>query len=125
MKPKILVVDNEESITRIIKLNLERTGDYEVLTQNKGRLAIETAREFMPDMIFLDVMMPDLGGDEIATLIQEDDELKHIKIVFLTAIVTRDETANGHNEIGGFLFLAKPVSTEDLVRTIETVLSKS
>ena len=125
MKPKILVVDNEESITRMIKLNLERTGQYEVITQNKGRLAIETARECMPDLIFLDVMMPDMGGDEIATLIQEDDKLKHIRIVFLTAIVTRDETANGKNEIGGFHFLAKPVSTEDLVHTIEKVLNES
>jgi len=125
MKPKILVVDNEESITRMIKLNLERTGRYDVATQNKGLLAVETAREYMPDLIFLDVMMPDMGGDEIATLIQEDDELKHINIVFLTAIVTRDETANGQNEIGGFLFLAKPVSTEDLVHTIEEVLKTS
>ncbi len=125
MKPKILVVDNEDGITRMIKLNLERTGQYEVMTQNKGSLAIETAREFMPDLIFMDVMMPDMGGDEVATLLQEDDNLKHIKIVFLTAIVTRDETANGRNEIGGYLFLAKPVTTEDLIRTIDIALNKN
>ncbi len=125
MKPKILVVDNEDSITRMIKLNLERTGQYEVMTQNKGSLAIETAREFMPDLIFMDVMMPDMGGDEVAALLQEDDNLKHIKIVFLTAIVTRDETANGRNEIGGYLFLAKPATTEDLIRTIDIALNKN
>ncbi len=125
MKQKILVVDNEDGITRMIKLNLERTGEYEVMTQDKGSLAIETAREFMPDLIFMDVMMPDMGGDEVATLLQEDDNLKHIKIVFLTAIVTRDETANGRNEIGGYLFLAKPVTTEDLIRTIDIVLNKN
>ena len=120
-----MVVDNEDSITRMIKLNLEGTGQYEVMTQNKGSLAVETAREFMPDLIFLDVMMPDMGGDEVATLIQEDDELRHIRIVFLTAIVTRDETANGHNEIGGFHFLAKPASTQDLIRMIETAMRSS
>lgn len=124
MKTKILVVDDDDSITRMIKLNLERTGQYEVMTQNKGSLAIKTVQNFMPDLIFLDVMMPDMGGDEIATTLQEDDQLKNIKIVFLTAIVTRDETANGKNEIGGFHFLAKPVSTEDLLRTIDSVLNK-
>lgn len=124
MKTKILVVDDEHSITRMIKLNLERTGQYEVVMQNEGSLAIEAAREFLPDLIFLDVMMPDMGGDEIATLLQDDANLRNIKIVFLTAIVTRDETANGRNEIGGFHFIAKPVSTEDLLRTIDKVLNK-
>jgi len=123
MKRKIMAVDDEDSITRMIKLNLERTGQYEVRTENSGKLAIQAVREFMPELIFLDVMMPDMSGDEIATLLKEDDELKDIKLVFLTAIVTRDETAGGYNEIGGNLFLAKPVNTQDLIRTINKVLN--
>ena len=122
MKTRILIIDDEESVTRMVKLNLERTGEFEVRTLNKGRLAIQTALEFKPDLIFLDVMMPDMGGDEIATQLQEDNTLRNIKIVFLTAIITRDETANDHNKIGGFHFLAKPVSTEDLLLTINKVL---
>lgn len=122
MKKRILIVDDEGSFTRMVKLNLERGGEFEVVTENKGKRAIQAARDFMPDLIFLDVMMPDMSGDEVAALLKEDEELKHIKLVFLTAIVTRDETADGQNEIGGNLFLAKPVNTEDLLRTIDNVL---
>lgn len=121
-KTKVLVVDDEASITRMIKLNLEKTGDYEVWTENEGRRAVGAARVFRPDIIFLDVMMPDMQGDRIAEQLEEDAELKDIKRVFLTAIVTRDETADGGNKIGGNHFLAKPVNTEDIIRMIEKVL---
>ncbi len=121
-KIRVLVVDDEPGITRMIKLNLEKTGDYEVWAENEGSRAIEAAREFRPDIIFLDVMMPDIQGNVIAEQLKEDTELKDIKRVFLTAIVTRDETADGGNEIGGNHFLAKPVKTKDIIRMIEKVL---
>ncbi len=121
-KTRVLVVDDEASITRMIKLNLEKTGDYEVWTENEGCRAVKAAREFRPDIIFLDVMMPDLQGNIIAEQLDQDAGLKHIKRVFLTAIVTRDETADGGNEIGGNHFLAKPVNTRDIIRMIEEVL---
>lgn len=125
MKTKILVVDDEPGLTRLIKLNLERTGLFEVQTENRGEMAIEVAHEFDPDIIFLDIMMPDVPGEVIAERIRADELLRSKKLVFLTAIVTRDDTADGHNEIGGNHFLAKPISTKDLLRTIEKVMSKS
>lgn len=125
MNKRILVVDDEVSITKMIKLNLERTGHYEVRVENKGVKAIQAAIEFQPDLIFLDVMMPDLSGDVIATQLKENKNLKDIKVIFLTAIVTRDETADGGNKIGRNLFLAKPVTTLDLLRTIDNVLNGS
>jgi CheY-like chemotaxis protein len=122
MKKKILVVDDEASLTRLIKANLERTGKYEVLTENQGTKAIEAARRFKPDLMFLDVMMPDRSGDEIAAEIQEDPQLSGTHYVFLTAIVTKDETAATGSLIGGHLFLAKPVKTEELIAIIEKIL---
>jgi CheY-like chemotaxis protein len=122
MKKKILVVDDEASLTRLIKANLERTGKYEVLTENQGTKAIEAARRFKPDLIFLDVMMPDMSGDDIAAEIQEDPQLRGMQYVFLTAIVTKGETAATGSLIGGHLFLAKPVKTEELIATIEKIL---
>ena len=122
MKKKIMVVDDEASLTRLIKANLERTGRYEVLTENQGAKAVEAARQFKPDLIFLDVMMPDLEGDEVAAEIQEDPELSGTPYIFLTAIVTKDETTPTGSLIGGHLFLAKPVKTEELIATIEKVL---
>ncbi len=125
MKTKILVVDDEPGLTRLIKLNLERTGWFEVKTENRGDRAIQVALEFDPDIIFLDIMMPDVPGEVIAEQIRADSRLRQKKLVFLTAIVTRDDTADGHNQIGGHQFLAKPVSTKDLLRTIDKLLSES
>lgn len=122
MKKKILVVDDEASLTRMVKANLERTGKYEVRTENMGSKAIEAAREFKPDLMFLDVMMPDMSGDEVAAALREDSELNDMKYVFLTAIVTKDETETMGSEIGGHQFLAKPVKTDELIATIERML---
>jgi len=122
MKTKILIIDDETAITHMIKLNLERTGLYEVQEENEGKRALESALKFMPDLILLDVMMPDMSGDEVATLLKQNEKLKNTVLVFLTAIVTRDETANGHHKIGGNLFIAKPVKTEDLLCIISKLL---
>ena len=125
MKKRILIVDDEPALTRMVKLILEKTGKYDVRTENKGTMAITAAKEFKPDLIFLDVMMPDMGGDEIAVLLKEDEELSKIKFIFMTAIVTKDETEATGTNIGGNEFLAKPVSPEELIATIETALDDS
>jgi len=125
MKKRILVVDDEPALTRMVKLILEKTGKYEVRTENKGTMAITAAKEFNPDLIFLDVMMPDMCGDEIAALLKEDEVLSKIKFIFMTAIVTKEETGATGTNIGGNEFLAKPVSPEELIATIETALDDS
>lgn len=119
---KILVVDDEPSLTRLVKANLERTGLFEVRTENHGNKAMEAARQFKPHLVLLDVMMPDMSGSDIAAAMKEDPQLCTIPHIFLTAIVTRDETAATGSEIGGHLFLAKPVKTEELVASINKVL---
>ena len=124
MKKRILVVDDEPALTRMVKLNLERTGNYEVRTENQGSMAVQAAREFKPDLIFLDVMMPDMTGDEVSAQLKEDEELSRIKFIFMTAIVTRDETDSMGSNIGGNEFMAKPVKTDELLATIERVLGE-
>ena len=119
MKKRILVVDDEPAITRMIKLNLEQTGRYEVRTENLGRRAIEAAREFRPDLILLDVMMPGMLGSEIAAQLREDPELRAVKFVFLTALVAKDDMLRSTAQIGGHTFVAKPISADDLCRVIE------
>ena len=124
MKKRILVVDDEPALTRMVKLNLERTGKYEVRTENQGSMAVQAAREFKPDLIFLDVMMPDMSGDEVSAELKEDEELSQIKFIFMTAIVTKDETEAMGSNIGGNEFLAKPVKADELLATIERVLKE-
>lgn len=123
MKKRILVVDDEVALTRMMKLNIESTGLYEVRTVNKGSEALEAAKEFAPDLIFLDVMMPDMGGDEVAAGLQEDQQTRHIKFIFLTAIVTQEDTGGGASDISGHTFLAKPVQKQELLATIEEFVS--
>lgn len=124
MKKRIMVVDDEPALTRMVKLNLERTGNYEVHTENQGSRAIQAAREFRPDLIFLDVMMPDMGGEEVAALLREDPQLANTRFIFMTAIVTKDETDTMGSTIGGNEFLAKPVRTDELIATIERALGQ-
>ena len=89
---RILVVDDESSITLGIQMNLEALGGYKVRTENEGRKALKAARVFRPDLILLDIMMPDADGAEVASRLAEDPELRDIPVVFLTAIVAKRET---------------------------------
>jgi CheY-like chemotaxis protein len=118
-KKRILVIDDEPSVTRTMKVNLERTGAYTVGTENQAAHAPATAREFKPDLIFLDVMMPDKDGGEVAAEIQSDPALQHVPVVFLTAIVSKKETGGEPLDSGGQTFLAKPVDLHVLVQCIE------
>ncbi len=123
MKKKILLVDDEVTFTKMTKLNLDRFGDYETHVVNDSRLALETAKEIVPDIIFLDFMMPGLDGGDVAALLRDDPELAHIPVVFLTAIVSKDDTDSMGSQVGGNLFLAKPVKAQEMVDTIEQLLA--
>lgn len=116
---KILLVDDEAGLTRILKMNLEQTGRYEVAVENTGSKAYKTAKSFMPDLIFLDIVMPDAEGSEIAGQIRSDAALKDVPIVFMTATVTTDDIRAHGNIIGGNPFLPKPVTLEQVVQCIE------
>ena len=127
MKPKkrILVIDDEAGFTRLLKLNLEATGHYEVREENCGPNGHSTARGFKPDLILLDVMMPGMDGGAVAARLQEDAHLKSVPLVFLTAAVKQEEVGSHGGMIGGFPFSAKPVSLSDVIEVIEKNLSKS
>lgn len=119
-KKRILVVDDEPSITRLLKLNLEHTNAYEVMTENSSEQALETARVFQPDLILLDVLMPGLDGGYLASRFQENPRFKDIPIIFLTAAVTKREVAEHHGKIGDLPFLAKPVNMTEVIRCLES-----
>jgi DNA-binding response OmpR family regulator len=123
-KKKILVVDDETGITNMLKRNLEATGLYEARTENSSVAALSTAREFLPDLIVMDVMMPGMDGGEVATRIREDRRLSCVPIVFLSALVKKEETQPSGSEIGGETFLAKPVTLDDLIACVEQRLGK-
>lgn len=104
IKKKILVVDDEGGMTRMLKRNLEATNRFEVRTENSGGAAVKAAREFLPDLILLDVMMPDMDGGTVAAKIKEDKTLAHTPVIFLSAIVKKEETQATGGNIGGLTF---------------------
>jgi len=124
-KKKILLIDDEEAFTRMVKLNLEYTGKYTVRIENKGSLSLQAAKAFRPDLILLDIMMPDMDGSEVAQQLKAEEICKDVPVVFLTALVTKKET-EGHccPDIGGHPFIAKPVNLKDLISCIEQNMVK-
>jgi CheY-like chemotaxis protein len=124
LKKRVLIVDDEAVFARMVKLNLEATGHYEVRTEEKGALAVKAAREFKPDLILLDLIMPDMEGSMVAHYLKSDSELKHVPIVFLTAAITQEEIGPNGGVINGESFLAKPVTTKQLSHCIAHYLSE-
>ena len=118
-KKKILVIDDEETIGRIVKLNLEDTGDYTVRNLTMGSQAVGVATEFKPDFIFLDLIMPDMDGTDVFNALKENKETSDIPVVFLTAMATDKEAGNAGATIGGHPFLAKPITTAKLIECIK------
>jgi two-component system OmpR family response regulator len=125
-KKRILVVDDEEGITFMVKMSLEQTLDYEVMEENDPGHALATAREFKPDLILLDVMMPGMDGGDVAAQFKSDPTMRGIPIVYLTAIVSGEEVPVGGIIRGGHRFIPKPVSIAELISCIEeTVAAKN
>ena len=127
-KKRILVVDDARTITALLKSKLEATGRYEVREENAGSKVVAVAREFHPDLVLLDIMMPDADGGDVAAAFRADPLLRAIPIVFLTAAVTREEVATkggGAMTIRGRVFLAKPVNIDEVLTCLERQLATS
>ena len=117
-KRRILIVDNDTNATHLVRILLEKTGQYLVLEENNSTKAYRSARIFRPDLILLDVIMPIRDGGEITAQIRADPELQNTPIIFLTALVTPSEAKAGVH-IDGHPFLAKPINIQELIRTID------
>jgi len=116
MATKVLVVDDEPEIVTLVESRLKASG-YEVITAADGEEGLKKCKLFKPDIAVLDVMMPRMSGDSVAEAMKDDPELRHIPIIFLTAIVKKHEVAKPR-PIGGHYFLAKPFKGEELLELI-------
>jgi len=117
-KRRILIVDDDSNSTHLVKILLERSGPYLVLEENDATKADQTAHDFKPDVILLDIVMPKMDGAELATQIEADRELQNTPIIFLTALVTHGEAKSGLH-IEGHPLVAKPISIPELIDAIE------
>ena len=123
-KKRILIIDDDIALTQMVKINLEETGDYDVLVENRSSAAVTTAREFRPSLILLDYIMPGMDGGDVSSKLHEDPFLRSIPIIMVTALVSNGETGeNGMVLRGGHMMVAKPIKFEKLVQCIEKRLT--
>ena len=115
---KVLVIDDEENFCYFVKKNLEAAGNFEVSVCNDSREAMKEVREVRPDVILLDILMPRKDGTAIAIELKESKDTKDIPFVFLTALVSEQETEKHENVIGETHFVSKPVKIEELISII-------
>ena len=124
-KKRIMVVDDDEAFTRIVKLTLEQGGRYEVRVAHLGQQAMPAIREFQPQLILLDVILPDVDGCELGAQIKADAGMSGIPIVFLTGLATGPKNAPGGFVRHGFRFVGKVMGGQELLRCVEENLSDS
>jgi len=122
-RTRILVVDDEVSFTRLLKLNLEQTGEFEVRVENRAEGALASARSFVPDLILLDIVMPRMVGSEVAAGLRADSHLGTVPIVFLSA-AGGEWAAEHQTAAGGLPLISKPASVDEVLEGIERELSR-
>lgn len=116
---RILVVDDEERMVRFIRLNLEHDG-FRVITAYNGTQAVNKVRSDLPDLVLLDVMMPDMDGFEVLKIIRETSS---VPVIMLTARGDEDDRVRGL-ELGADDYVTKPFSPRELVSRVKAVLRR-
>ena len=119
---KILVIDDEADVTELVAYNLRAKG-FEVETVNNPIGSVGAARSFLPDLVILDVMMPDLTGVQICRMFRADPKLKDVPVIFLTAKAEENDRIQGL-ETGADDYICKPFSTKELILRIQSILRR-
>ncbi|MEM9283251.1 MAG: response regulator [Verrucomicrobiota bacterium] len=124
MSKKVMLVDDEVGFTELLKMNLEKSGDFEVRIENDSTLALNVAREFQPDAVLLDVVMPGMDGGDVQAQFQSDPVLKSVPVIMLTALVDSAELSAGAvAQSGSSVMLPKPVDLPLLLRVLEEAMA--
>ncbi|MBV9864905.1 MAG: response regulator [Abitibacteriaceae bacterium] len=119
MSKKILAVDDEKHIVRLVQINLEREG-YEVVTASNGREALEKVAAEKPDLLVMDVMMPEMDGFEALKKLKEDAATADIPVIMLTAKAQDADVFRGWQS-GADLYLTKPFNPQELITFVKRI----
>lgn len=120
--PRILVVDDEPDILNLLDYNLRKAG-FKVLSAKDGPEAIDTARQQRPDLILLDIMLPDMEGTEVLKRLKTFDTTRHIPVIMLTAKGEEVDKIIGF-ELGAEDYITKPFSPRELILRVRAVLKR-
>jgi len=122
MNKKILIIDDEFPVRYLIEHTLRRKG-FQVQAVKDGSAALMTAREYRPDLIVVDIMMPDIDGFQVCREIREDPLLRRTPVIFLTALMTTKDKLQAF-EVGADDYLVKPFQADELMAHISAVLRR-
>ena len=121
MTNRILIVDDEPDVRKALEMRLQAEG-YQVLQAENGMSGLRAALKSKPDLIILDVDMPDIDGGEVAARLKEDEETRHIPIIFLTCLYTRKDGVVAGSPMGDRVFMGKPYKPEELLEQIQVMV---
>lgn len=113
----ILVVDDEPDVLKVLEKRLQNEG-YQVIKANNGKKALMLAEQEKPDLVILDIDMPDMDGGEVAARLKDGDKTRHIPVLFLSCLVTQKEE-NDDSVVGDSVFMAKPYNPDKLISEVE------
>ncbi len=120
-KKKILIVDDERDVLSMLEKRLTAE-KYSVIKADKGEDALVLAKSEHPDLIILDLEMPDMYGGDITRLLKEHPETKNIPVMFLTGMFPKKEEEKGDHIVAGHVLFTKPYDAKELVTTIRKLL---
>ena len=118
---KILVVDDDPYILMSLEFLMKKNG-YEVMVARNGNEALELVEKQVPQLVLLDIMMPDVDGYEICRHIKNSKKLKAIKVVFMSAKSREADIQKGY-DLGAALYITKPFSTREMMKQINTLMN--
>ncbi len=119
-KKKILIIDDEEDFSHFLKLNLENTGRFKVFTASGGQAGVKIIRRKKPDVVLLDIMMPEMDGFEVLEKIKGNVKTYEIPVIMLTALDNEESRSEARGSFAGE-YLVKPVPLDRLISTIDRV----
>jgi CheY-like chemotaxis protein len=114
---EILIVDDDRTTLKMLEKLLIRSG-YSVIPLSLGKEAIRIAKERSPDVVILDIMMPDMDGGEVANILKSEPATKNIPIIFLSSLIKKNEEKSSSRQ-DGICLISKPFEREELIRQIE------
>ncbi len=123
MSAKVLIVDDEIDLVRLVRYNLEKEG-FQVLTAYDGKTTLSLMRTERPDLVVLDLMLPDISGIKICQQIKQDPKMQTIPIIMLTARSSESDRVSGF-EAGADDYVVKPFSPKELVLRVKAMLSRT
>jgi two-component system alkaline phosphatase synthesis response regulator PhoP len=117
MSKIILIVDDEEDVLTVLSIRLQKAG-YDIFTAKTGPAGLDLAKKICPDLILLDLLLPDMRGEEVCKRIKADSKLKTIPIIFITASQTNDVMQKLKNS-GAQEYIIKPFEPNELIAVVK------